>query len=119
MRVDIWLLAYFGGWLFFLMLGAISTRLIWRRTAKYTGVSARVLVRTFWIAIVFTPGVAVCGAIAVVPFLVLVVAEIILPAGPPCGPFTQPNLLLVGAVWLVGLVVYGATHFFKTYVRSK
>ena len=119
MEFDIWLLVYFGGWFLWLMLGAISTRLVWRRTEKYTGVSARVLVRTFWISIVFTPGVAVCGAIAVVPFLVLVVAEIVLPAAPPCGPFTQPNLLLVGAVWLVGLVVYGATHFFATYARRK
>lgn len=119
MKVDVWLLAYFGGWLLFLTLGAFSARLIWRRTAKYTGVSARVLVRTFWIAIVFTPGVAVCGAIAVVPFLVLVVAEIVIPASPACGPFTRPNLILVGAVWLVVLVVYGATHFFTTYVRRR
>ena len=101
-------IAYIGLWLVAYAIGAITLRLIWRRSAAYPGAFARVALRSFWFAFAFTPAVAACGAVAVVPFPLLLLGELILPPSEVCGPFVPPNLILVGLAWFTSSMLYAA-----------
>lgn len=109
------LLVYFGLWLVACAIGVLTLRMIWRRSAAYPSARLRIALRTFWIAFAFTPTVAACGAVAVVPFPLLLAAELILPASDVCGPFVPPNLVAVGLVWLVA----AALHVVVTRARRR
>ena len=96
---------FIGLWLINFAIGAITLRMLWQKSAAYSSTILRVGIRSFWFALFFTPAIAVCGALAIVPFPAVVLAELYFPASSYCGPYTLPNLRFVSAVWLVSFSI--------------
>lgn len=100
----------FIGLLAYVAVAVLTFVLVWKST-RVRGPRARVLCRSAAFAVLFSPTAFACGAIAPVPFLILIMGDLYVlatrPVG-PCGYQSLPNAIMVVVVGLV----FGLLHLY-------
>ena len=107
--VDPRALIFVAGLVIEIILSLLVARYVWRRTgAPSVGRMSRVLGRATTIALLFSPTWVGCGAMAPLPFPVIVAMDLYF-RGPACGQihyFSTYNLLYVVApTWIIATAV--------------
>ena len=88
--------------------------LVWwlaRRTSPWVRAGARAGI----ISLAFSPAILACGAVAIMPFPVLLLGAWQNPDATSCGaPLVAlpPNAMTFGGMWLVFTLVFGLWHWF-------
>lgn len=107
---DSWgmLLAFYGGVVLYIMITIIAVKYVWVKTAPaHVNSWTRVPVRAAVIAFLASPTFAACGALAPIPFPLIIAMDLYFP-GPACGQinsFTPWNFVyVVLPTWVVAMI---------------